>query len=208
MQYSLEKISTVVKCDALLASARKKKQTLERRTRNLGESIERFRTRLDNLGQEMALVQAMLLIFIKGYNALPEGSKYKLNMNIKVKRLELRQARLEVKAFTCNERALLVKEVKYNLLRAQLATMNAYIAAVQKKRMALLHPELLVGQSADSSFDLAVHQKSQAERRLYKIQERSYPTYLLQRRSLGNSLAEERRGEVLLSSYPPRIAAG
>jgi len=179
MQYSLEKISTVAQCDALLASAQKKKQTMERRTRNLGESIDRFRNRLDQIAQEMVLVQAMLLIFMKGYNALPERSKYKLSMNVKIKRLELRQARLALKAFACNERALLVKQVKYNRLRAQLAAMNGYIVAVQNRKAELIQVDVRGIQPASLSL---------------------LPSAWMKNRSpFGNSLTGEQKDEIRLA---------
>jgi hypothetical protein len=148
MQYSLEKISTVVACDALLASAQKKKLTLERKTRNLGESIDTFRERLDQIGQDTVLVQALRIAYTAAYNALPEGSKDKANMNVKVKRLELRQARLEKKTFTCNERALLAKEVKYNRLVSQIAALSIFVNALENRRTALLNAELNVDQAA------------------------------------------------------------
>jgi hypothetical protein len=167
MKYSLEKISTVEACNTLLASAQKKKQTLERKRRNLGESIDTFRKRLDHLGNETIEVQLSLAAHTTAYHALAEGSKYKASINVKVKRLELRQAILDKKACTCNLPALLAKEIKYNKFDNQVAAIDSYIAMVQNKRMVLVHAAPGVGIAATFLPLPAVHQKSQPEKEVY-----------------------------------------
>ena len=136
MNYTLDKISTVPACDALLAGAHRKKQTLERRRRNLGESLDKFRQRLDQLHQESAQVQSTLAAFTAAYQALPEG-RDKVDMNVKIKRLELRLAVLEKKAHTYNVGLLLVKEMQFNKLDSQVLALEGYIMEVRLRRMAL-----------------------------------------------------------------------
>jgi len=148
MDYSLEKIDTVVACDALLMSAQKKKQDLEIKRRKLGEAIASFRKRMDTVGQDSALVQSMLLIYTAAYEALPEGTRDKVDMKIKVRRLELRQAQLEKRALTYNVRALLSRQVKYNVLDCQVAEIDAYIAAVEDRKTALATAALRVTYTA------------------------------------------------------------
>ena len=99
MEYALEKITTAQACDALLAGAKKKKLHLERRVRNLGESLVTFHKRLDQVYAESAEVQSSLETFADAYASLSE-SKDKANMKIRIKRLELQQAMLERKAAT------------------------------------------------------------------------------------------------------------
>jgi len=147
MQYKLEKIDTVEACDVLLISAQKKKQNLERRRRNLGESIDTFRERMDRMVSVLSEVNLSLDVFSTAYEALPEG-KDKASMNVKVKRLELRQAQLEKKALTYNVAALLVKEMKYNALDSQVSVLEHYIAAVQYRRMVLTKTALRISQAA------------------------------------------------------------
>lgn len=137
MKYSFEKITTVAECDGLLAVAQKKKTRLERRRRNLRESIDAYGKRMDRNGQESALVQAKLEILTAAYHALPEGSRDKVCMNIEVKRLELRKALLEKKTLTCNVPALLARQLHYNRLDSQVSAIDSYIIAVQNKRTAL-----------------------------------------------------------------------
>jgi hypothetical protein len=137
MNYSLEKISTVKACDAVLAWAQKKKQTLERRRRNLGESMGNFNERLDQLGSEQASMLSLLEAFITVYDALPEDSMDKINMNVEVKRLEVREAQLRRIALTCNVHSLLAKQVSYNRLDIQVSAIESYIITVQNKRTAL-----------------------------------------------------------------------
>ena len=136
MQYSLEKITTVAGRDTLLTMAQKKKQKLERRRRNLGESIGDFRKRMDYLEKESVRVQTSLDALKTAHQAMPEG-KEKVTIHIMIKRLELRQAQLEKRAYTCNVASLLVKELRYNHLDSQVAAMEEYIAAVQEHRFML-----------------------------------------------------------------------
>ena len=145
MKYVLERISTVQACDALLAGAKKKKQNIERRVRNLAESLDTFRKRLDQVRQEEAEVQSSLEAFTGTYGSLPEG-KDKVNMKIRIKRLELQQAMLEKKATIYNVGALLVKEMQYNRLHSQVAALQDYVAAVEQQRVALEAPALRVVQ--------------------------------------------------------------
>lgn len=136
MQYSLEKISTVQEYGTLLASAEKKKQRLERRRRNLGESISAFSKRIDEIAAKLASLEILLKAFTTAYRDLPAG-KDKLRMNVEVTRLELRKALLAKKALTCNVPALLSKQAAYNRLGNQLTVLNSFIAALQTHKTAL-----------------------------------------------------------------------
>jgi chromosome segregation ATPase len=147
MNYVLETISTVQACDALLAGAKKKKQNIERRVRNLGESLATFRKRLDQVHQESAQLLSTLEAFTDAYGSLPDG-KDKVNMKIRIKRLELQQAMLEKKATIYNVGALLVKEMQYNRLHSQVGVLENYITAVEQQRAALEGPALRVLQPA------------------------------------------------------------
>jgi len=142
MRYSFEKVNTVQTCDALLAGAQRKKQTLERKRRNLGEAIGIYRKRMDQLHQELALVQSSLGAYTIAYNALPEGTKDKARMYVEIKRLELRQARLSQKAFTYNVSSLMAKEIKYNVLDSQLSAVESYMVAIHQRRSILDHTGL------------------------------------------------------------------
>lgn len=136
MNYAFEKIDTVAGCNALLELAQKKKQTLERRRRRLGEAIDNFRDRLGRLAHDRQVVQQSLLAFIAAWQSLPEGI-HKAKVNVTVKRLELRLAQQQKRALTCNASNLLRKEMKYNLINSQVASIDRYIAAVQRLRAEL-----------------------------------------------------------------------
>jgi len=146
MRYSLEKINTLQACDALLTRAQAKRQTLERKRRNLGESIDTFRRRLDKASQESGQVQSALLAFTAAYEALPEG-RDKVNVKIKIKRLEVRLAVLEKKAYTYNAGALLARETKYNQLDDQVSVLADCIDSIERRRTALSLLALRPGQT-------------------------------------------------------------
>jgi hypothetical protein len=141
MRYSWEKVNTRQACDALLAQAQVKKQRLERRRRNLGESIEVFRKRLVLVSEERIQVNSALMAFTAAHKALPEG-KDKITIEIKIKRLEVRLAILAKKAYTYNVVALLARQMKYNLLDRQVWVMEHYIATVARIRLVLSRPAL------------------------------------------------------------------
>jgi predicted nuclease with TOPRIM domain len=147
MKYELEQISTVQACDALLAGAKKKKQNLERRVRNLGESLHMFRERIAQVHSESAQVQSMLETFTDAYGSLAEGPD-KVNMKIRIKRLELQQAMLEKKAATYHVGALLIKEMQYNRLASQVSVLEDYITAVAQRGAAVEVPTLRIVQPA------------------------------------------------------------
>jgi hypothetical protein len=80
---------------------------------------------------------------------LPEG-RDKVNMKIRIKRLELQQAMLEKKATIYHAGALLVKEMQYNRLHSQVVALEDYITAVEQRRVVLEAPALRVVQPAVS----------------------------------------------------------
>jgi hypothetical protein len=171
MQYSLNKITTVTACNALLAKAQKTKQTLERKRRNLGESIDTFRERMDCLARETADVQILLSAFTTCYHALPEG-KYKLSLNVKIKRQEVRQARLALKAFTYNAPALLAKQLKYNMLGQKVAAIDHYITTVQNHRAALVNAPGEIGREVDALRLPVVIRNSRMQKKQYRFKQR------------------------------------
>jgi len=147
MKYALEKIGTVQACDALLAGAKKKKQNLERRLRNLGESLVTFRKRLGQVHQESAQLLSSLEVFTGAYESLSEG-KDKVNLKIKIKRLELQQAMVEKKATTYNAGTLLAREMQYNSLDSQVVALEDYVVAVERHKVTLEASKLRIVQPA------------------------------------------------------------
>lgn len=123
-------------CDTLLEVAEKDRESLERRRRNMSESISNFDVRTADLGSEMISVQARLVTYTSLFNTLPEG-KDKINANLDVKRTESRKAQLEKMVVGYNVFSLLDKQVDYNLLESHVALLDAYIAAVEAKKTAL-----------------------------------------------------------------------
>jgi chromosome segregation ATPase len=178
MNLALEKINTLTGYDILLASAQKKKQLLERRRRNLGESIDTFRKRMDDLEKESAETQSILIALTATYNSLPEGSRDRVSMNVDIKRRELRQARLDKKAFTCNIRALLIKQLQYNRLDAQVLAIDCYIALLENKRMALRRVFSRVIHKASALRPPVVHLKSRFKKgRTNRLHQKPQPIH-------------------------------
>jgi len=136
MVYSLEKITTTAMCDTLLEVVTKDRESLERRRRNLAESVSNFDERTTDIGAELLSVQARLDTYTDLYEILPEG-KDKINANLEIKRMEARKALLDKQVIGYNVFVLLDKQVDYNHLESQVAIADAYIAAVTAKKTAL-----------------------------------------------------------------------
>lgn len=136
MDYSLEMITTVAECDALLLQAGEDQETLERRRRNLDESIGNFGERTHDYSTEMQSVITLLETYTLAYDALPEG-KNKMTIYLEMKRMETRKAQLDKSVASYNASSLIGKQVDLNLLTTQLPMLMAYIAALQARRTAL-----------------------------------------------------------------------
>ena len=129
-------ILTVAECDALLQLAGEDKENLERRRRNLDESIGNFGERTHEYSTEMQAAITLLETYSAAYGALPEG-KNKMTIYLEMKRLEARKAQLDKSVTSYNASSLVGKQVDYNLLDNQVPVINAYITALQTRRTAL-----------------------------------------------------------------------
>jgi hypothetical protein len=136
MDYSLEKLTTVAECDALLELAVKDKESTERRRRNLGESIDTFDERTGDYGAELESTDTLIETYTAAYEALPEG-KNKLTLLLQIKRLEARKVQLDKLVTGYNANSLIGKQADFNLLDSQVPAHDALIAAIQARRAAL-----------------------------------------------------------------------
>jgi len=125
---------------------KKKKLYLERRVRNLGESLVSFVSVSTSSTRSPWRIQSSLEAFTGVYGSCWKAG-IKVNMKIRIKRLELQQAMLEKKAITNNVGALLVKEMQYNRLHSQVSALEDYVTAVEQQRVVLEASTLRVVQS-------------------------------------------------------------
>jgi predicted nucleic acid-binding Zn-ribbon protein len=146
MNYSLEMIDTVQGCNTLLVQAQRRKQKLEHKRSNLGEKIDLFRRQMDKIDQEIELTQTSLAAFTAASVAMPEG-KDKMNMVIKVKRLEVQHVVLKNKANSYGLNALLAKEMEYVALEGQVSVVEQYIIDIETRIATLGQPGLSVSQA-------------------------------------------------------------
>lgn len=132
----MEMITTVAECEALLQLAGEDRENLERRRRNLDESIGNFGERTAEYSTELQAVNTLLETYAVAYDALPEG-KNKMTIYLEMKRLETRKAQLDKSVTSYNTSSLIGKQVDFNLLDNQVPVINAYITALQARRTAL-----------------------------------------------------------------------
>jgi len=160
MNYSLEMIDTVPACNTLRAQAQRKRQMLELKRSNAGETIGRFRRQMDVIARDIALTQSSLAAFTAASATLPEG-KDKMNMVIKVKRLEIQQVLLKKKAGSYDVKSLLAREMTYAALDSQVSVVAQYITDIDTRIATLsqpVSPALSVGPAPAVSHGVTVRQ--------------------------------------------------
>lgn len=136
MDYNLDQITTVEDCDILIATATKEKENLERRLRNLGESIETFGERTASIGEEMASALSLLDTYNVVYPTLPDG-KDKATIKLQIERTETRVALLEKSSLSYNSSVLLGRQFDYNALDKQIPEAENYVTALETRKAEL-----------------------------------------------------------------------
>lgn len=137
MSYTTNRLLTTAECDQALALANERKgdlqfeQTVRNRTlNNQSESVALANARLLAVRAESTGQQAAL-------EALPEEHPSRRAIESKIRRLNDQKDNLEERLENGGNAALLDDELDAGLLRAQIAEIDAYIAAVNTRRTAI-----------------------------------------------------------------------
>lgn len=136
MEINTSLLTTVAECDSALDNLNAEKTQVERRLRNLGESLESRSATTIEVGQGIASVQAV----IAGYEAALQvmtDEKAKRDLELKVEREETRLKALQNRQASYNAVSVLQNEVDYNQLEAQIPVLDDAISKVELQKASL-----------------------------------------------------------------------
>lgn len=136
MDYSLEKISTLAECDAMLDIVRKEKELAERKKLDQSDDLRGFEVKTTEINNELESVTKILENFIVFLPNLPEG-KEKKKMELEISRYSMRKTVLLNQNLSYNIYALLEKQLDYNLMEPDVAVIDAFILQLEAKRATL-----------------------------------------------------------------------
>ncbi len=136
MDINTSLLSTVVECDSALNNLNEEKRQVERRLRNLGESLESRSATTVEVTEGIASVQAV----IAGYEAALQvmtDEKAKRDLELKVEREETKLKALQNRQANYNAVSVLQSEVDYNQLEAQIPALDDAITKVTTHKTSL-----------------------------------------------------------------------
>jgi len=136
MNYSINQLTTVADCDAVLAQVQKQKDDLTyaktTRERQLAIYGERTVATDDSLLAVISEISALQAVVA----GLPEGS-VKEDMERKIRRLEYRESLLSDRSEDYDIAALLDRELDVALIDAELAEIDTFMADVETHKATL-----------------------------------------------------------------------
>ncbi len=133
MDINTSLLSTVVECDSALDNLNEEKTQVERRLRNLGESLESRSATTVEVTEGIASVQAV----IAGYEAALQvmtDEKAKRDLELKVEREETKLKALQNRQASYNAVFVLQNQVDYSQLEVQIPVLEEAIAAVEARK--------------------------------------------------------------------------
>lgn len=136
MEINANQLITVEECDSALEILNGEKTQLERRLRNLGETLESRFAASVQIARGISNVEAV----IDGYQAALDviiDEKVKRELELKVEREETRLKSLLNRQASHNGISVLEYEVDYNQLEAQLPVLDHAIGKVETRKASL-----------------------------------------------------------------------
>ncbi len=133
MDINTSLLSTVVECDSALNNLNEEKTQVERRLRNLGESLESRSATTVEVTEGIASVQAV----IAGYEAALQvmtDEKAKRDLELKVEREETKLKALQNRQASYNAVSVLQNQVDYSQLEVQIPVLEEAITAVEARK--------------------------------------------------------------------------
>jgi hypothetical protein len=136
MNYSINRLSTIADCDAVLALAQKDKADLEFKNLSLQRNYQSYQSRSVQLTADIQVTQAEINALTTVIAGLPDGDTKDDNI-AKQKRLEYRLFTLQEQSENYGVIALLEKELEINFVEKQLAETLTFIQLVETKKTSI-----------------------------------------------------------------------
>ncbi|WP_346238505.1 hypothetical protein ABDK00_008350 [Niabella insulamsoli] len=131
--YSVQQLTSVSDCDAVLSIATKEQQDLEWKKLSLGRQKQQYADQSVSIAAELAGKQAELEVLDSIIAGLPEGNLKVENQNKKI-RAEYSIFLLETRRNNYGDVALLEKELDLQRVERELEETAAFIAEVESRR--------------------------------------------------------------------------
>ena len=135
MAFSVNLLTTVAQCDALLGTKQRERTGMVNRLNNLQFQLDNWDDST-SAATELTATQTLITSLTPIVAALPEGDDKRRNQN-QLNRYETRANNLTSKVENYGVLALLDKELDRDTLTGDIATLDAFVAAVTTRRAAL-----------------------------------------------------------------------
>ena len=136
MDITLSELTTVESCDQTITLLEAEKTQLERKKRNLTESLEDKTKRVEETGQALLSSQALLAGYQAALAALPEGRE-KRNMAYKIEQVETKITSLENRQANYSAISLVEDQVNVQQLDVQIPVLTNAIAEIESHKGSL-----------------------------------------------------------------------
>ncbi|MFK7001852.1 hypothetical protein [Flavobacterium oreochromis] len=134
--YTIEKLTQVSDCDAILAWVKNEKENLELKKLNEVKLTKNYLSTSLSIDTELQSVNSQIATLNALIPTLPIGSIKEENLK-KLKKLEYKKFLLEDRKINYGAVALLQKELDVERLTKELEEINAFILLVTQKRTSL-----------------------------------------------------------------------
>lgn len=135
MAFSVNRLTTVAQCDALLTAKQRERTGLVNRLNNLQFQLDNWDD-ATSAEAELTATQALITGLTPVVAALPDGDDKRRNQN-QLNRYETRVNNLTSKVENYGVVALLEKELDRDTLTGDIATLDTFVTAVTTRRAAL-----------------------------------------------------------------------
>ncbi len=139
MNLDLSLLATIAECDSALQITEAEKVLLERRLRNLGESLTDKAKRTINVQEGIVSVQAIIAGFQSALTVITD-EKEKRNLELKIEREETKLKALQNKDANYSSVNVLEDQINHQQLEAQITVLNTAITSINTQKATLTTP--------------------------------------------------------------------
>ena len=140
MEINYGLLVTEEECDNALEILNAEKTQLERRLRNLGETLEDRQNRTVEVAEGIASTEAIIAGFQAALESITEG-KAKRDLELKIEREETKLKALQNRQANYNSVSVIEDQVDHTQLEAQIPVLVNAITGVESKKATLIVPQ-------------------------------------------------------------------
>lgn len=137
MTLNLSLLATVAQCEITIDNTEAEKKLLERRFRNLGESLEDKSKKTVSVKEGIASVQAIITGFQSALNVITDA-KEKRNLELKIEREETKLKILQNRDANYSTIHVLENQINHQQLAVQIDVLKTAITAINAHKATLI----------------------------------------------------------------------